>query len=224
MGLVAGGGRAAASRRRLAPRDRRAVPQGPTGIFDSVWTPLACVLFCSSVTAALGYHAIQSKLAWGTSTTGAWYAAAAFPWFQVLAVGGAGLAVAAGPGARRGAHRLVCGGRAGHALAGDAPHLLGRGGRSGGPGADRAAPAAVPGHRHLPGGPGRCRIAAHRGCGVHGPPSNSRARSPGGPTGTRSTSGLDAEIGSSGRLGLAGTELTGPALRRPGSGWSRGTR
>jgi hypothetical protein len=57
--------------------------------FDSLRTPAICALFCASVTAALLYHAIQSKLAWGESTTGAWYAAAAFPWFQVLVIAGA---------------------------------------------------------------------------------------------------------------------------------------
>ena len=78
-------------------RSRRGLgvpPQGlalfePAMVFDSAWTPLACVLFCSSVTAALEYHAVQSMLAWGQSTTGAWYAAAALPWFQVLVIAGA---------------------------------------------------------------------------------------------------------------------------------------
>ncbi len=58
-------------------------------VFDSVWTPTLCVLACASVTAGLGYHAIQSMLAWGNSTTGAWYAAPAFPWFQLVAIAGA---------------------------------------------------------------------------------------------------------------------------------------
>jgi hypothetical protein len=73
----------------LAPEQRVHGSDRPVAIFDSIWTPMVCVLFCGSVTAALGYHAIQSMLAWGVSTTGAWYAAAAIPWFQVVAVGGA---------------------------------------------------------------------------------------------------------------------------------------
>jgi hypothetical protein len=73
----------------IPKRFRRLGASEPGAVFDSPWTPAACVLFCASVTGALGYHAIQSMLAWGNSTTGAWYAAAAFPWFQILAVRGA---------------------------------------------------------------------------------------------------------------------------------------
>jgi 4-amino-4-deoxy-L-arabinose transferase-like glycosyltransferase len=58
-------------------------------IFDSAWTPLACLLLCTSVTATLGYHALQSMLCWGAGTTQSWYAATAFPWFQVLVIAGA---------------------------------------------------------------------------------------------------------------------------------------
>jgi hypothetical protein len=72
------------------PESRRGRDRIPTAAaFDSLATPGFCALFCASVTAAVCYHAIQSKLAWGESTTGAWYAAAAFPWFQVVAIAGA---------------------------------------------------------------------------------------------------------------------------------------
>ncbi|MHC5538599.1 hypothetical protein ACYOEI_10285, partial [Singulisphaera rosea] len=50
-------------------------------VYASSFTPLACAVLCLSVTAALGYHMVQSKLAWGRPTTGPWYASAAIPWF-----------------------------------------------------------------------------------------------------------------------------------------------
>ena len=62
---------------------------GPVSTFDSIGTPIACLLLCLSVTAALDYHALQSKLAWGRPTTGPWYAAAALPWFLTLTIAGA---------------------------------------------------------------------------------------------------------------------------------------
>ena len=62
---------------------------GSQPAFDSAWTPLACLLLCASVTAALDYHSLQCRLAWGRSTTGPWYAAAALPWFLALIVSGA---------------------------------------------------------------------------------------------------------------------------------------
>ncbi len=62
---------------------------GSQPAFDSAWTPLACLLLCASVTAALDYHSLQCRLAWGRSTTGPWYAAAALPWFLALVVSGA---------------------------------------------------------------------------------------------------------------------------------------
>jgi hypothetical protein len=62
---------------------------GADSIFDSAWVPLACLLVCSSVTAALGYHGLQTMLASGEGGAQAWYAAAAFPWFQVLVIAGA---------------------------------------------------------------------------------------------------------------------------------------
>lgn len=58
-------------------------------IFDSAWTPLACLLLCASITASLDYHAVQSRLAWGRSTTGPWYASAGLPWFLALGIAGA---------------------------------------------------------------------------------------------------------------------------------------
>jgi hypothetical protein len=74
---------------RLPARPRGRGEAETDSIFDSPWTPLACLFFCASVNATMGYHALQSTLAWGVCTTQAWYAAAAFPWFQVLVVGGA---------------------------------------------------------------------------------------------------------------------------------------
>lgn len=58
-------------------------------IFDSPVTPMACLLLCASITAALGYHAVQSRLAWGQATTGPWYASAGLPWFLALLIAGA---------------------------------------------------------------------------------------------------------------------------------------
>lgn len=58
-------------------------------VFASGWTPAACAILCLCTTAGLGYHTVQSELAWGHSSTGPWYAASALPWFLVLAVGGA---------------------------------------------------------------------------------------------------------------------------------------
>jgi hypothetical protein len=63
--------------------------KGGPPVFASHWTPVACAVLCLCATAGLGYHTVQSKLAWGHSSTGPWYAAAAMPWFLVLAVGGA---------------------------------------------------------------------------------------------------------------------------------------
>jgi hypothetical protein len=63
-------------------RHRRAGP------FTSAWVPLACVVLVASYTAALAYHMVQSKLAWGVSTTNPWYASPALPWFLALVCGG----------------------------------------------------------------------------------------------------------------------------------------
>lgn len=73
----------------VARRRGRPGAEGSAPAFDSAWTPMACLLICAGATATLGYHALQSKLAWGEGTTQPWYAASAFPWFQVLVVGGA---------------------------------------------------------------------------------------------------------------------------------------
>jgi hypothetical protein len=64
-------------------RGRRNAP-----VFASSTVPIDCAVLCLSFTAALGYHMVQSKLAWGQSTTGPWYACSALPWFLVLAAGG----------------------------------------------------------------------------------------------------------------------------------------
>jgi Dolichyl-phosphate-mannose-protein mannosyltransferase len=61
----------------------------PRPLFESLRAPAIAVAFCASITGAMLFHATQSKLAWGESTTGAWYASAALPWFQVLLIGGA---------------------------------------------------------------------------------------------------------------------------------------
>ncbi|MCK6486555.1 MAG: hypothetical protein L6R00_20795 [Phycisphaerae bacterium] len=56
----------------------------------------ACLLLCLCFTTALSYHTVQCQLAWGEPVMNPWYAAAAVPWFLVLAVGGC----AAWPGRR----------------------------------------------------------------------------------------------------------------------------
>ncbi len=56
--------------------------------FRTGLTPLLCVALCLSYSAALGYHTVQSYLAWGKPTTCPWYACAALPWFLALAMGG----------------------------------------------------------------------------------------------------------------------------------------
>jgi hypothetical protein len=48
----------------------------------------ACAVLVASYTAALAYHMVQSKLAWGASSTGPWYASPALPWFLTLVVVG----------------------------------------------------------------------------------------------------------------------------------------
>ncbi len=76
--------------RRLRRRmDSSAAGASSRAIFDSAWTPAACLLFCASITAALGYHVVQSRLAWGQATTGPWYASAGLPWFLALLIAGA---------------------------------------------------------------------------------------------------------------------------------------
>lgn len=67
----------------IVPARRRALS------FRSGETPLLCLVLCSSYTAAMAYHMVQSFVAWGKPTTCPWYACAALPWFLALAVGGA---------------------------------------------------------------------------------------------------------------------------------------
>lgn len=52
-------------------------------------TALRLVALVALVSAALGYHAIESQAAWGVVTTNSWYAAFAFPWALSLAYVGA---------------------------------------------------------------------------------------------------------------------------------------
>ena len=58
-------------------------------VFSAPWVPLACIVLVLCYTAALGYHTVQSKLAWGISSTGSWYASPALPWFLAVVIGGA---------------------------------------------------------------------------------------------------------------------------------------
>ncbi|WP_165249755.1 glycosyltransferase family 39 protein [Paludisphaera soli] len=58
----------------------------PSRIFADPRLPLACLVLVAGYTGALGYHLVQSKLAWGQWSTGAWYASAAMPWFLTLVV------------------------------------------------------------------------------------------------------------------------------------------
>lgn len=60
----------------------------PAPVFANAIVPAACVMIVASYTAALSYHMVQSRLAWGRSSTGAWYASAAMPWFLTLVVVG----------------------------------------------------------------------------------------------------------------------------------------
>lgn len=58
-------------------------------VFSAPWVPLACIALVLCYTAALGYHTVQSKLAWGEPSTGSWYASPALPWFLVVVAGSA---------------------------------------------------------------------------------------------------------------------------------------
>lgn len=51
---------------------------------DSFATPLLCIGVLAGFFAALVYHALQSAMAWGITTTGPWYAAPAIPWLCLL--------------------------------------------------------------------------------------------------------------------------------------------
>lgn len=73
--------------RRLIARARKQPLDGVGGLtmgFDSLAVPLLCLAVCVGFHAGLVYHALQSALAWGVSTTGPWYASPALPWFLVL--------------------------------------------------------------------------------------------------------------------------------------------
>ena len=56
--------------------------------FDVSGTPLRLMALVALVSAALGYHMIHSKAAWGFISTNPWYAAFAFPWALTLAYAG----------------------------------------------------------------------------------------------------------------------------------------
>jgi hypothetical protein len=68
---------------RVVARGRR-----ESAVFESARAPIACLVLCASFTAALGYHMVQSKLAWGAPTTTPWYACPALPWFLMIVAGG----------------------------------------------------------------------------------------------------------------------------------------
>lgn len=51
--------------------------------------PFLCLALCVSYSAALAYHSMQSQLSWRMPTTNPWYAAAALPFFLLLAAAGA---------------------------------------------------------------------------------------------------------------------------------------
>ena len=57
-------------------------------VYSAPWVPIACLALVFCYTAALGYHTVQSKLAWGEPSTGSWYASPALPWFLALIAGG----------------------------------------------------------------------------------------------------------------------------------------
>jgi hypothetical protein len=58
-------------------------------MFASAWVPAALVVLVLGYTAGLAFHMVQSKAAWGVSTTNPWYACAALPWFlAVVSAGG----------------------------------------------------------------------------------------------------------------------------------------
>ncbi len=56
-------------------------------VFSAPWVPMACIALVLCYTAALSYHTVQSKLAWGMATTNSWYASPALPWFLMLVAG-----------------------------------------------------------------------------------------------------------------------------------------
>jgi hypothetical protein len=62
--------------------------RGVGRLFANPGAAPACGVLAASYTAALAYHMVQSKLAWGASSTGPWYASPALPWFLTLVVAG----------------------------------------------------------------------------------------------------------------------------------------
>jgi len=68
-----------------ASRLARVRHRSPSG-FDSWCYPVAGVLIILSYSMALGYHRVQSELAWGAASTCAWYACPALPWLLTLVV------------------------------------------------------------------------------------------------------------------------------------------
>ena len=59
------------------------------GLFRDPACPLLFLTLCLAYAGAMGYHAVQSQLCWGSIATNPWYAAAAYPWFLLLVSGGA---------------------------------------------------------------------------------------------------------------------------------------
>jgi hypothetical protein len=72
---------------RLTRRLRGLPPRGGR-VFVTGWAPLAFATVVAGYTAALGYHMVHSRLAWGVPTTNPWYACPALPWFLALTVAG----------------------------------------------------------------------------------------------------------------------------------------
>jgi hypothetical protein len=67
---------------------RRRGERGAGRLFANPGAAPACAVLVASYTAALAYHMVQSKLAWGESSTGPWYASPALPWFLTLVIAG----------------------------------------------------------------------------------------------------------------------------------------
>jgi len=57
-------------------------------VFIDAAVPGLFVALVLGYTVALGYHMVQSKLAWGAPTTNPWYACPALPWFLALVTAG----------------------------------------------------------------------------------------------------------------------------------------
>ena len=76
--------------RRLAARRWPGTPQSRdhAPVFVATAVPGLFAVLVLGYTAALAYHMVQSKLAWGAPTTNPWYACPALPWFLALATAG----------------------------------------------------------------------------------------------------------------------------------------